>query len=98
MTDPRPDAANDLTDEQHDTASDNEKTTAEFGPLTLREERLVKLALAIGSGSEEAVRSHARRGRAEGIDLAALSEVALLAIGPLGLQRAVAAKTWVEDR
>lgn len=70
---------------------------ASAGPLTERERRLVKLALAIGAGSEGAVHSHARRGVAEGIDAAALRQVALLAIGTLGLPGAVAASTWIED-
>jgi alkylhydroperoxidase/carboxymuconolactone decarboxylase family protein YurZ len=73
------------------------KATADSGPLTSREKRLVKLALSIGAGSEGAVHSHTRRARAEGIEPAALTQVAMLAIGPLGLPRAVAAKTWIED-
>jgi alkylhydroperoxidase/carboxymuconolactone decarboxylase family protein YurZ len=71
--------------------------TAEAGPLTPRERRLVKLALAIGAGSEGAVHSHTRRGLGEGIEPAALDQVALLSIGPLGLPRAVAARTWIAD-
>jgi alkylhydroperoxidase/carboxymuconolactone decarboxylase family protein YurZ len=70
---------------------------AKAGPLSERERRLVKLALAIGAGSEGAVHSHARRGASEGIDAAALRQVALLAIGTLGLPNAVAASTWIED-
>lgn len=73
------------------------KACAGAGPLTDREKRLVKLALAVGAGSEGAVHSHSRRARTEGIEEAALAQVALLAIGPLGLPRAVAAKTWIED-
>jgi alkylhydroperoxidase/carboxymuconolactone decarboxylase family protein YurZ len=73
------------------------KATSEAGPLTARERRLVKLALSIGAGSEGAVHSHTRRARSEGVEDAALDQVALLAIGPLGLPRAVAAKTWIED-
>lgn len=71
--------------------------TAAAGPLTDRERRLVKLALSIGAGSEGAVHSHTRRGLAEGIERDALLHVAMLAIGPLGLPQAVAAKTWIED-
>lgn len=70
---------------------------AEAGPLNDREKRLVKLALAIGAASEGAVHSQSRRAMSEGIEDAALDQVALLAIGPLGLPRAVAAKTWIED-
>lgn len=67
------------------------------GPLSARERRLVKLALAIGARSEGAVHSHVRRGREEGIEDAALRQVALLSIGTLGLPRAVAALTWMDD-
>lgn len=73
------------------------KASAKAGPLSDREKRLVKLALAVGANSEGAVHSHARRARSEGIAEDALAQVALLAIGPLGLPRAVAAKTWIED-
>jgi len=71
--------------------------TANAGDLSERERRLVKLALAIGASSEGAVHSHARRGLAEGIAKGDLEQVALLAIGPLGLPRAVAAGTWISD-
>lgn len=70
---------------------------AEAGPLTPRERRLVKLALAIGAGSEGATHSHARRALEEGLDADAARQVALLAIGALGLPRAVAGLTWIED-
>lgn len=73
------------------------ESAAKAGPLTGRERRLVKLALAIGAGSEGAVHSHTRRAEADGVDRAAAVHVALLAIGTLGFSRAVAAKTWIED-
>ncbi|MBO6580897.1 MAG: carboxymuconolactone decarboxylase family protein [Thalassospira sp.] len=73
------------------------KAAAEAEPLTDRERRLVKLALAIGIGSEGAVHSHTRRAKAEGIAQEDLLHIAMLSIGPLGLPRAVAAKTWIED-
>lgn len=44
------------------------KACAEAGPLSDRERRLVKLALAVGAASEGAVHSHCRRARAEGIE------------------------------
>ncbi len=71
--------------------------TAEAGNLTKRERRLIKLALAIGAGSEGAVHSHSRRGLTEGVSSEDMHQVALLAIGPLGLPRAVAAGTWISD-
>ena len=41
--------------------------------------------------------SHVRRGLDEGITGAELKHVALLAISTLGLSKAVAALTWIED-
>ena len=70
---------------------------AEAGPLSARERRLVKLALAIAAGSEGATHSHARRAAADGIDAEAARQVALLAIGTLGLPQAVRGLTWIED-
>lgn len=100
MTRTLPGAANDLAREHPEIWAAYAalgKATAEAGPLTGREKRLVKLALAIGAGSEGAVHSHTRRARSEGIEADALMQVALLAIGPLGLPRAVAARTWIAD-
>lgn len=70
---------------------------AEAGPLDHRTRRLVKLALAVGAGSEGAVHSHMRRGLAEGIEPEALKQVAMLAVPTLGLPAGVAALTWIED-
>ncbi len=70
---------------------------AEAGPLDDRSRRLVKLALAIGRGSEGAVHSHTRRALAEGLSSDALRQVALLGAPTLGFPAAVAALTWIED-
>lgn len=70
---------------------------AEAGPMDTTTRRLVKLALAIGAASEGATHSHSRRALEDGIDAEALRQVALLAIPTLGLPRAVAALTWIED-
>lgn len=96
MTRAMPGAAVDLAKQHSDiwlAYSDLGKACANAGPLSDRERRLAKLALAIGAASEGAGHSHTRRARAEGIENAALDQAALLAIGPLGLPRAVAAKT-----
>ncbi len=102
MTDskPMPGAAGDLAESHPDiwrAYAELGRATAQAGPLTTREVRLVKLALAIGAHSEGAVHSHTRRALSEGVAPAALDQVALLAIGPLGLPRAVAARTWIGD-
>ena len=70
---------------------------AHAGPLDERARRLVKLALAIGCGSEGAVHSHVRRARAEGCSDDEIHHVAILAIPTLGLPRAMAARTWIND-
>lgn len=69
------------------------KATADCGPLTECERRLVKLVLEIGAGSESAMRSHTRRGRAEAIAAGDMAQVAMLAIGPLGLP-STARRVW----
>ncbi len=70
---------------------------AEAGPLDDRARRLVKLALAVGIGSEGAVHSHVRRGIEEELSSDELRHVATLAIPTLGFPAAVAALTWIED-
>lgn len=67
------------------------------GPLAGRERRLVKLALAIGSGSEGAVHSHTRQALAEGISAEDVRHSAILGITTLGFPRAMAALSWVDD-
>ena len=70
---------------------------AASGPLTAREQRLVKLALAIGAGSEGATHSHARRGRKDGIDAPSMQHVAILGITSLGWSQAMRGLAWIED-
>ncbi len=73
------------------------KACSEAGPLNGRERRLVKIALAVGGGSEGAVHSHARRAGEEGLSPEELRHVAALAITTLGFPRAIAALTWIDD-
>jgi alkylhydroperoxidase/carboxymuconolactone decarboxylase family protein YurZ len=70
---------------------------SQAGPLTGRTLRLVKLALAIGVGSEGAVHSHARRALEEGITIEELRHAALLAAPTMGFPQAVKALRWIED-
>lgn len=70
---------------------------AKAGPLDARTRRLIKIALAIGHGSEGALHSHVRQALADGLNDAELRHVGLLAITTLGLPSAVAALTWMED-
>lgn len=80
-----------------DAYSDLGRACSESGPIDDETKRLVKLALAIGSGSEGAVHSHVRRGLEEGIDPEKLRHAAVLAIPTVGFPAAIAAMTWIED-
>lgn len=71
--------------------------TADAGPLDGEHKRLVKLALAVGTGSEGAVHSHVRRGLGEGVDPAAMRQVAILSIPTTGFPQAMAALSWIDD-
>lgn len=67
------------------------------GPLAGETLRLVKLALAIASGSEGAVHSHVRRALDEGVGADALEHAAILAIPTIGWPQAMAALSWIRD-
>ncbi len=73
------------------------KSCAEAGPLGTDTRRLIKLALAIGAGSEGAVHSHTRQALAEGASVESLQQVAALAITTLGFPAAMAALSWIVD-
>ena len=73
------------------------RAAAEAGALSARERRLVKLALALGAGSEGAVHSHTRQAREEGIATPDLQQVGLLAITTLGFPAAMAGLSWIKD-
>jgi alkylhydroperoxidase/carboxymuconolactone decarboxylase family protein YurZ len=80
-----------------DAYQDLGEACTEAGPLDAKTRRLIKLALAIGRGSEGAVHSHARRALDEGMTADELLHVAVLAIPTLGFPRSIAALTWVGD-
>lgn len=73
------------------------RAASDCGPIDARTRRLIKLALAIGAGSEGAVHSHARQALAEGMGKTELLQVAVLAITTLGFPRAMAAFSWLRD-
>ena len=70
---------------------------AEAGPIDGGTKRLVKLALAVGAGSEGAVHSHVRRALEEGVDPERLRHVAILSIPTIGFPKAMAAMSWIDD-
>jgi alkylhydroperoxidase/carboxymuconolactone decarboxylase family protein YurZ len=70
---------------------------AAAGPLDASQQRLVKIALALAGGSEGAAHSHVRRGIEQGLDPAAIKQIALLAIPMLGFSNGMRMLSWVED-
>src|SRR6266540_3072318 len=73
------------------------RSTEQAGPLDDRTQRLVKLALAVGSLAEGAVRSNARKALAAGDTAAEIRHVALLAITTCGFPTAIAGLGWIEE-
>lgn len=67
------------------------------GPLNPREQRLTKLGIAVGLGSEGAVRSHVRRALSEGFGAAELLHAVLLAVPTAGFPATVAAYQWATE-
>ena len=73
------------------------RETEQAGPLDARTQRLVKVALAVGSLAEGAVRSNARKALEAGETAAELRHVALLAITTCGFPTAIAGLGWIEE-
>jgi alkylhydroperoxidase/carboxymuconolactone decarboxylase family protein YurZ len=67
------------------------------GPLSERERRLVKLAIAIGVNTEGAVHSAVRHALAGGCSREDIGHAVRLAITTLGWPRAQAAMSWCAD-
>ena len=67
------------------------------GTLSEREQRLVKLGIAVGLSSEGGVRSHVRRGLNEGIAPADLLHAIVLAIPTAGFPATAAAYEWAQE-
>ena len=73
------------------------RATEQAGPLDARTQRLVKVALAVGSLAEGAVRSNARKALEAGDTAAEIRHVALLAITTCGFPTAIAGLGWIEE-
>jgi len=67
------------------------------GPLSARERRLVKLALAFAADSEGATHSHTRQALEAGIAAEDLRHVAFLAATTLGFPAMMKALSWIGD-
>jgi alkylhydroperoxidase/carboxymuconolactone decarboxylase family protein YurZ len=67
------------------------------GPLSPRDQRLIKLAIAVGAFREGATHSAARKALATGVTQEQMEQVVALAAPTIGLPSAVAAHQWVLD-
>lgn len=67
------------------------------GPLSPRDQRLVKLGMAVGLSSEGGVRSHVRRGLAEGLTRDEVLHAITIAIPTVGFPATAAAYRWAKD-
>jgi 4-carboxymuconolactone decarboxylase len=72
-------------------------TAHEAGPLSERERRLVKLAMAVACGLEGATHSHTRQALEAGVGAADLRHVAFLAGSTVGFPSMMRALTWIDD-
>lgn len=68
------------------------------GPLEEKARRLVKLAIAIASGSEGATHSAVRHALEAGLSVEEMEHVVLLSITTIGFPAAGRALTWIHDR
>jgi alkylhydroperoxidase/carboxymuconolactone decarboxylase family protein YurZ len=71
--------------------------TGSAGPLAERDQRLIKLGIAIGREAEGAVRSNARKALDLGISPEELHHVAMLAISTAGFPAAIAGLQWIDE-
>lgn len=67
------------------------------GPLDARTRRLVKLAIAIGTQSEGAVRSNVRKALDADVSEDEIRQIAVLTITTSGFPSAVAAMGWIDE-
>lgn len=67
------------------------------GPLEQKVQDLVKLGIAIGLGSQGAVRSHTRKALASGATREEIMHVVMLSLTTTGFPNMIAALGWVEE-
>lgn len=67
------------------------------GPLDERTRRLIKLAIAIGSGSQGAIKSHTRRAITMGVSPEEIQHVVLLSLTTIGFPKMIASLNWINE-
>lgn len=73
------------------------RLTSEAGPLDEKSVQLVRLGMAIASGQEGAVHSHARRALEVGATNEEVRHVGMLALTTLGFPRMMTGLSWIGD-
>jgi alkylhydroperoxidase/carboxymuconolactone decarboxylase family protein YurZ len=68
------------------------------GPLDEKTRRLVKLAIAVGAGTEGGTHSSVRHAAEAGVTTKEMEHVVLLSITTIGLPAAGRALTWIHDK
>ncbi len=68
------------------------------GPLDEKTRRLVKLAIAVGAGTEGGTHSAVRHAAEAGVTAKEMEHVVLLSITTIGLPSAGRALTWIHDK
>ncbi len=69
----------------------------EAGPLPPKSRRLVKLGMAIASGSKGGIKSQTRKALEDGFSPDEIRHAALLALTTIGLPSMIAAFGWIEE-
>jgi len=73
------------------------QTCRHAGPLTEKDQNLVKLGISIGANSRGAVMSHTRRAIDAGATRGEINHVALLAMTTTGFPNMMAAIGWISE-
>ena len=81
-----------LTD-AHDQMS---RAAEQAGPLSAREQALVKIGMCVGAGLESALRSHVRRAAQLGISREEIEHAIMLGMTTCGFPRAASAYAWAD--
>jgi len=67
------------------------------GPLSEKEQNLVKLGIAIGSSSRGGIMSHTRKALASGSSADEILQAVLLGLTTIGFPQMMAAMKWVDE-
>jgi 4-carboxymuconolactone decarboxylase len=70
---------------------------SEAGPLDLKTQHLIQLAVAVGASSKGGVRSHARRALDAGATEEEVFQTLLLSMTLIGFPAMIAAYGWVDE-